>query len=211
MSFKMTAGAGGGGGEKPPAGNHLAVMVAAVDMGTQLHDYQGKVSWRRDIYLLWELVGAPIAGTTGKNHVIGTALTMSLNEKATLRAWVQARTGKMIADGAEFDITSELGQPCLLNVIEKGGYPRIEGVAAVPKGFPLPTATYKPVAISLDEFKTNPGIIPEWVPWHYGNPLAEHIKACKEIGGPKPVSKKSQQAGAESPSSDGTSKDPIPF
>ena len=186
MSFvvKATSGSGGGGVKAPP-GNHLAVLVGVFDMGTQSHEYQGKQSWRRDVYLCWELVGQKVAGAN-KNHLIGAAVTMSLNEKATLRKWVEARTGKRIANDAEFDVTSELGQPCLLNVVlSQSGYPRVEGVAGLPAGLPVPTPSYKPVAVSLEEFKAGTEI-PEWVPWHFGNPLSDHVRACKEIGGPKP-------------------------
>ena len=191
MSFTMTASSGGGKTEKAPPGNHLAVLVAVVDLGTQEHDYQGKVSWRRDVYLCWELAGEQIAGTT-KNHLIGTAVTMSLNDKATLRKWVEARTGRKITEGEKYDLSAELGQPCLLNVVaNQSGYPRVEGVAAVPKGLPAPKPTYEPFACSLEEFQAGKDL-PDWLPWHYGSQLAEHVKASREIGGAKPQPKSKQ-------------------
>ncbi len=209
-AWNMTPSKGGSGGAvKAPAGNHLAVLVGIFDMGHQEDDFDpNKVRWQHRAYFVWELVGEPIAGTN-KNHVIGIDLTLSLNEKAKLRKWIEARTGKPIPDGVPFDPTSELGQACFLNVIEKNGYPKVDGVAAVPKGIPVPKSSYAPVAVTLSEFKAGTAI-PDWCPWLYGNELAEHIKASRELGGAKPRPKK---AGAVAPAGDATdnSDDPIPF
>jgi hypothetical protein len=216
MSFTLTASKGNGGGtEKCPAGNHLAVLVAVIDMGTQENSFQGQdVKWQRRAYFVWELVGEQISGTK-KNHVIGVDLTLSLNEKAKLRKWVEARTGKVIPEGSEFDVSKELGQPCMLNVVEKNGYPRIDGVAAVPAAFvkSMPPATYPLTALDLDSFiKGTP--VPEFVPWMYGSPLADHIKACREIGGAKPQPKRDGGAAGVPNSPNGIAtgtNDPIPF
>lgn len=208
-AWAMTASkSGGGGAVKAPAGNHLAVLVGIFDMGHQLDDFDPlKSKWQHRAFFVWELVGEPIAGAS-KNHVIGIDLTLSLNEKAKLRKWVEARTGKPIPDGTTFDPTTELGQPCFLNVIEKNGYPKVEGVAAVPKGIPVPKASYPLVAVTLDEFLAKTPI-PEWVPYLYGSPLADHISAAREIGGAKPSAKKAAAAtaGGEQAPAGG----PIPF
>lgn len=188
MSWERTASSGGSGGTvKAPAGNHLAVLIGLVQMGTQEIEFQGEVKQQKQVYLLWELVGEQVAGTT-KNHVIGAAVTDSLNEKATLRKWIQGRTGKAIPNDGQYDLSAELGQGCMLSVVEKNGYPRVEAVAGLPKGLPVPTPGYKPVAITLDEIRDGKEI-PEHFPWHYGNPLIDHIRASKEIGGAKPARK----------------------
>lgn len=172
---------------KAPAGNHLAVLVAVVDMGTQFADgYQGAAGkWQRKAYFVWELLGETVEGTT-KNHLIGTDLTLSLHEKAKLRKWLEARRGKLIPDGAPLDITEELGKPCLLNVIEKNGYPKIDGLTAVPKGMPVGEPQHKPVSVGLEEFQAGTPV-PDWVPWHFGKPIADHIAGCKELGGKAPA------------------------
>lgn len=208
-AFTLTANKGSGGGtEKAPAGNHLAVLVGLFDMGHQLDDFDpAKPRWQHRAYFVWELVGEQIAGTT-KNHVIGIDLTLSLNEKAKLAKWIGARTGKPLPDGSAYDITQELGQPCMLNVVEKGGYPKVDGVAGIPKGIPVPKPTYTPTVVTLEQFRAGTGI-PEWCPYLFGNPLADHIRACREIGEAKPTVKK----GAAAAPADGTpaGKDPIPF
>lgn len=47
---------GGGNYEKPPPGNHPAVCVAIIDMGTQKQEYQGNVTFAHRAYFVWELV-----------------------------------------------------------------------------------------------------------------------------------------------------------
>lgn len=215
----MKAGKGGGGGtEKAPAGNHLAVLVGFFDMGHQWQDPftpKDKGYWAHRAFFVWELVGEKIAGTE-KKHVIGIDLTLSLNEKAKLRKWIEARTGKQIPDGSDYDIGGELGQPCLLNVILKGDFPKVEGVAAVPAVFlkSMPTPGYKPTLVTLDQFMKKEATIPEWCPWLFGCRLEDHISACKEIGAEKPKPKKrdDSQGGNVSPNGIATgTNDVIPF
>jgi len=206
MAFKMKATSGSGGGtEKAPAGNHMAVLVGVFEMGTQEETFQGETSARRKVALVWELVNEQIAGAA-KNHTVIAAVTQSLNEKATLRKWIEARLGRKLGADEDFDISTELGQGCMLNVIANDkGYPRVEGVAAIPKGIPVPKPTYPPTAVTLEEFEGGKQI-PEWVPWLYGSELAAHVAACQEIGAPKPV-RKGQSQPAEQPADKG----PIPF
>lgn len=203
--IKASAGGAGGGAEKPPAGNHAAILVGLFDMGHQWQEPftpKDKGYFAHRAFFVWELVSEKMSGSE-RNHVIGIDLTMSLKgEKSKLRKFLEGRMGKKIAEGFEFDPMTELGQPCLLNVIEKNGYPKIEGVAALPKGWPLAKSGYEPVAIGLEEFRTGV-VIPDWCPYLYGSPLADHINACREIGGEKPAKRKAEAAPAE--------KGPIPF
>ena len=66
--FKQTAASSGGDYENAPVGNHPAVLVAMIDIGTHEEDYQGAKKQTRKIYLAWELVDEKKAD--GKNHVI---------------------------------------------------------------------------------------------------------------------------------------------
>ena len=183
-AWTMTASSGGGGGgEKAPAGNHPAVLVGIVDMGTQKSDYQGVVKWNRRAYFAWELV-TKRNSLTGRNHVLGMDLTMSFADKAKLKAFVEAWLNRSIPPGEQFDVSSLLGKPCLLNVKLKGEYPRIDGVGAVPDGLTVPAAQTKPVAWLLSGRPVGSALdIPEWVPWLYGRSVADHIRECKEWGG----------------------------
>lgn len=197
MGWNMKATASGGGSVKAPAGNHMAVLIGIFDMGTQ-DDKFDQTKARPQVCLVWELVNEQIAGTT-KNHVVSAAVTRSLNEKATLRKWVESRTGKRIVNDEEYDLSSELGTACMLNVVANDkGYPRVESVAALPnmKGLTVPKPTYTPAIVSLEEYKAG-AKIPDWAPWLFGSSLDDHIKASQEMGGPpaKPA-KQPQAAGA---------------
>lgn len=181
--FKVKPTSGQGGTEKPPVGNHAAVQVAIIDMGTHEEEFQGRKSWRRKAYFVWELVTEKMSGTHDRNHVIAIDLFVSLNDKAKLRKFIESRTGKKLDESQEFDITSELGQKCLIGVVANAkGYPRVETVSAVPKGLPFPDPQHKPVVITLDEIKAGTPI-PDWVPWLYGEKLADVIARCREIAG----------------------------
>lgn len=181
---------GGGATEKPPVGNHRAVLVGLFDMGQQWQEpfSEGdKGYYAHRAFFVWELVDEAIKGAT-RNHVIGIDLTLSVKDTAKLYKWVKARTGT--APGVGFNPVTELGGACLLNVVEnKAGYPKVDGMSMLPKGMAAPVPTYPLTAVSLDEFRAGTAI-PEWCPWLYGSELADHIRACKEIGGAKPEAKK---------------------
>lgn len=178
---------GSEGFERPPVGNHPAVLVALIDMGHQEHEYQGKMTNPHRAFFAWELVGASVSGTTGRNHVIGIDLTVSLNEKAKLRQWIESRVGKKMPDDAQYDISKELGQKCLLDVIaNKKGYPVVNGMKSVPKGLAFPDHQNKPIAITLDDFRAGEEI-PDWIPYLYGEPLSDVIRRCQELSGKKPT------------------------
>jgi hypothetical protein len=189
-AWKTKASKGGDGNfEKAPAGSHPAVCVGMFDLGTQENDFQGNVTLQHRIFFVWELVTEK--NQAGKNFLIGLDLNVSLNEKATLRKWIESRMGKQLPDGAEYDVGEELGKPCLLNVVEKNGYPKITGMSSIPKGFAVPAPTFPPTAVTLDEYRDG-AEIPAWCPWSYGEPLSEIIKRCEEFkdgGGqaPKPA------------------------
>lgn len=204
-AMTATKSGGEGGFEKAPPGNHPAVMVAIVDMGTQTVDgYQGAPAKdQHRAYLVWELVGEPAAGTS-RNHTIGIDMNLSLNEKAKLRKWVEAWTGKPIGDGGGFDISTLLGKSCLLNVIEKNGYPKVDGVGAVPKGMAVPSAQNKPVAYTLGDLMGG-ATPPDWLPYLFGRPILDHVRESKEWAaaglpaGPQPGPPGGNPAAAKAP------------
>src|SRR5579859_1912968 len=126
----------GGGTEVPPAGNHPAVLVALIDLGTQRTEYNNQVSWQRKVYLVWELTTEQVAGTTN-NHVIGRDYTLTFSSKSLLRGLIEKWRGRGFAENEEFDLSKLLGQKCLLTVIHKTSgndrlYAKIECISSVP-------------------------------------------------------------------------------
>lgn len=198
MSWTATANKSdgkGGGFEKAPPGNHPAVLVGMIDLGNQWQDPyggEGEGRWEHRLYYVFELVTKKRASVAG-NHLIAIDLKLSMHEKAKMRQWVESRTGVKIKDGEQYDVSKELGQPCLLQVVEKNGYPRIAGLMGIPEGLPVPPAMTKPVAWKLDA--NNIDAIPEWVPFLYGQSIKEVVRNCKEIKGDRKAQPAAPPAG----------------
>lgn len=217
MSFTATANKSDGGGfEKAPAGTHPAVLVGIIDLGEQWVEPFGngkgdngkeqKATWKRQLYYVYELVTKKKAGAGG-NHLIAIDLNFSMNEKAKMRKWVEARTGKKIPDGTDYDVMNELGQPVLLTVELKGDFPRISGVTGVPEGYTVPAPHVKPVAWKADPAKL--AEIPSWVPYLYGRKIADVVRECRAIKGERREQPKREAVGAGA-GDDGEDKE-IPF
>lgn len=200
----------GGGYEKPPAGNHVARLVAMVEMGTQrVRDFETKEDKdQKQVYLVFELLTKKRAGTN-QNHVIGAALNDSLNEKATLSKWLRSGFGAQIPPGGDYNLFAHLGEGCLVNVVHKGekGYARVEGVSAMIEGMPLPAAQNEPVGFDLAELLAG-AELPDWLPYLFGRPLMEHVRDGKEyrakFGGAPAAGRSAEPAPAGK-------DDPIPF
>lgn len=176
----------GSSSEKAPPGNHPAVCVAIIDMGTQfVQGFQGaEGKWQRRAYFVWELVTKKQSGNPKQNHVIGMDINVSLNEKAKLAQWIAARTGKPVP-ASGYNIAAELGQPCLLNIaLSDKGYPQIKAMAAVPEGLPVPKPQNTPILVTLEDFKrSGAAVVPSWVPYLFGRSIPDCIGDCKELAG----------------------------
>lgn len=180
MSFVVKASSSGSEGyEIAPDGNHPAVLVALVDLGTQRTEYNKEVKWQRQVYLVWELTTEKMAGMKDRNHLIARAFTFSFNEKAMLRGFLEKWSGSSFRDGEEFDLAKMLGTPCLLTVIHKQSgsgktYAKVDGVGKVIKGLKVPEAQNEPVAVEFGEE------VPGWIPFLYGESVKDVIGRSKE-------------------------------
>lgn len=133
--------------ETVPAGNHVAICNALVDLGIQ----PGSGMYpdpRHQIYIRFELPtervsyerdGVKVEGPMS----IGRTLTASMSEKANLRKLIESWFGKKFPSddaAADFDVKALLGKKCLLNIThtEKNQkvYANIGNATPIPKGFP---------------------------------------------------------------------------
>lgn len=162
--------------ENAPAGNHIAICNAIVDLGLQ----PGSGMYpdpKRQVYLRFELPteqttyqkdGQPITGPMS----IGRTFTASMSEKANLRKLIESWFGKKFPTdeaASDFDLNNVLGRKCLLNVThtEKGGktYANISNATPIPKGMTADYEQHNPsVYFSLDSpddrvFNT----LPKWL------------------------------------------------
>lgn len=156
--------------ELTPPGNHIARCYMVCDLGMQDVEYMGNTSQKRKVRLAFELPNE-LMQSDGRPFSVSKNYTLSLNEKANLRADLQAWRGRAFTEQElqGFDLFNVLGAPCMVNVIHTQGkngntYANIAGITPLPKGIQCPPAVNAPIKFSLDEFdqKIYDGL-PEWL------------------------------------------------
>lgn len=164
----------GGGDFKPvPAGTHVGICVMVVDMGVQPG---GKFKPTRKVYLRWEL---PNERTKWKDRdgvehegpmIIGKQYTLSLSEKANLRADLESWRGRMFTEAElkGFDVINVLGKPCMIgvthNTVGQKTYANVSAVMGLPKGTTVPAPHNKPVSYTPDEHNEAVyEMLPDWI------------------------------------------------
>lgn len=152
--------------EIAPAGTHLARLYRIIDLGTQMREFEGKVTMNRKAKFFWELhgedaSGKPLLTSEGKPLIQSKEYTVSLNEKANLRRDLEAWRGRAFTEDElkGFDIKGVLGQFCMVNIShrEKGDmtYADLKGVSGVPaiyKKAGLPDGVNTVALFNLDSF-----------------------------------------------------------
>ena len=179
---------GGPGFELPRPGNHLAVLVALIDLGSHEEEYRtpgqaAKVRTARKVMLTWELVNEKIAGQA-RNHVVYKEYGLNFHKMGNLRKDLENWHGAPYAEEAEIDLTKILGKPCLVSVthhVAASGkkYVKVTAVSALPDGMPLKQPTYKPFAwfVGCDD----PIPTQEWLPYVIGEAVKDKILRCLEL------------------------------
>jgi hypothetical protein len=200
MGWTQKATSGGGNFETCPAGNHPAVLIGIIDLGTQNEKFQGSEARDvRKVYLCWEIPGEQTA--SGRSHVMGREYTLSFHEMSGLRKMIEAWFNKKFAEGQEFDLSQLMGRACLLTILneEKNGktFAKINGVGGLPKGMAKPVATLETVAFNMDEDDVEKFPDAEWLPWSFGSRLIDIVKLSpewKEKGSPAATPAPAKQA-----------------
>jgi len=166
---------GGGANFNPaPIGNHAARCVYLVHIGTEKDEFQGQEKHLNRVRITWELPNelAVFNSDAGEQpYLISQDYTLSLGEKANLRAMLQAWRGKPFTDDElkGFDITTIIGVPCLLNVIHKKSkagkdFAAIAGVTPLPKGMAIPDQITDSIIFGYDPFEIEIfNALPEWI------------------------------------------------
>jgi hypothetical protein len=151
------------------SGTHTARLVQLVDFGTQEDSYQGEKKVLKKIRLVWELPGE--LDEEGKPRMLGKTYTASMGEMATLRKHFESWRGKNYSQQElkDFNITSALGQPCTLTVVNRSNeetgkvVAQINGVSPPMKGVPIPEQVSKKVFFSLEQYSQEVfDSLPEW-------------------------------------------------
>lgn len=170
----------GEGYEKPPAGNHPAVCVAIIDLGTHQEAFKGEEPKPvHKLWIVWELPGEKVSGYRDKNHTIAREFSLTMTPKSHLRQYVKQWFGKEPPDGKPFDPAVLLGHACLLNIIHtEKGYAQVNGIGPLPKGMPKPVPQNKGFVWFIGCGQDVPN--QDWIPYRFGKPLGEYIRTATE-------------------------------
>lgn len=137
-------------GEPIPTGMQQAVCAMVCDIGTHRGEYQGRPNERRQIVVVWELAAKKTTGDfVGQPFQTSKFYTLSLGEKARLRADLQSWRGKPFNDQElkGFDVEKLVGANCFLNIVQdKDGKRKIHAVTPLANGMVkiLPTMKTEP-------------------------------------------------------------------
>lgn len=145
------------------AGSYPARCYSMVQIGTIEEVIQGKVKHLNKVRISWELpteLKVYKEGEGEKPAIISKEFTLSMNEKATLRKFLEGWRGLAFTDeeSKAFDITALLGVPCMLTIIHKKSqssgntYAEISSVSKVPKGMTVPPQINETFVLSYDDW-----------------------------------------------------------
>jgi hypothetical protein len=147
-----------------PAGNYVARCYSMIDLGTREEEILGQKKVVHKVRITFELPTELKVFNPEKGEqpcVISKEFTLSMNEKANLRAFLTSWRGKAFTDeeASAFDVTKLLGVPCLLNIIHKQGrkdpskvFDEIASATPIPKGMVCPPQVNPTFEFSINEF-----------------------------------------------------------
>lgn len=155
----MTSIIANGGNDTPSyptvsVGVHKARCVRVIDLGTQQNDYQGQISWKRQVMLIWEVPSE--TDNKGEPLTISKFYTLSLNEKANLANDLVSWRGRPFTETEKkaFDISKVVGKPCSINVIlNQNGKPKVSTVMPIGKNDEIAQQFHPSVVFSITDFQ----------------------------------------------------------
>lgn len=152
-----------------PEGTYAAICNMLIDLGMQFNETYKNTS--RKVLIQWQIPEETIE-IDGEEvpRVISNRYTLSLGEKASLRADLAAWRGRDFTpqELEAFDLRNIVGAPCLINIIHKDSngkrYANISSIMALPKGMPKPQMSGEPIIFDLDESPlADIAKLPKWV------------------------------------------------
>ncbi|MGM9631142.1 phage replication initiation protein, NGO0469 family [Butyricicoccus sp.] len=159
----------------PPleGGTYMGVCIGVIDLGNQYNDHYKK--YENKLMLMFEIPSETVTVEgEEKPRWLSREYTASLNEKSVLCNHLISWRSKAFTedelseDGDGFDITTMLGQSCMLTVVSRegdsGSYSRIENISAMPKGVPAPKTESELWAFDIDNRDEDVfAKLPEWI------------------------------------------------
>ena len=109
--------------KKVPPGCHFAICNMVVDLGVQETSFKGQAKQQHKVYIRWEVPDERVTYEKDGKEIegpcsIGATYTLSLSEKAKLRALLENWRGKLFTreELNGFDITTIAGKCCQVMV-----------------------------------------------------------------------------------------------
>ncbi len=146
-----------------PAGSYPARCYSMIELGTNEETYQGVSKMVNKVRITWELPTETMVFKEERGpepRVISKEFSLSMHEKANLRAFLENWRGKSFTEkeAEAFDVTNLLGVPCLLSITHKAAtngntYANISSVSLLPKGMECPEMINERQELSFDDFK----------------------------------------------------------
>ena len=138
-------------------GSYVARCYAVIDLGTQESVWEGKPRKAHKLLIQWELPTELIEDGEheGKPHSSSKRYTLSLHEKAALRADLKNWRGRDFTaeELKKFDVANLLGATCLLNIVKDDkDYSVVGSISRLPKGMDCPPPVNTPRWFSLAQF-----------------------------------------------------------
>ena len=147
------------GGEKSSSfpsvsvGVHKARCIKVIDLGTQKNEFEGNITWKRQVLVIWETPDQ--TNETSEPLTISRFYTLSLHEKSNLGIDLTSWRGRPFSETEKkgFDISKLIGQTCLLNVIQGTKNNKIGSVMPLPIGDKIAEQYHTSVTFSMDDFQ----------------------------------------------------------
>ena len=155
MTSIIASGGGSSGFQEVKAGTYSARCIKVIDLGTQQSNFNGEISWRRQVLVIWELPSELKEDTT-EPLTISKFYTLSLHEKSNLGIDLTSWRGRAFTEKEKqgFDITKLLGVPCMLNVIEgNNGKSKVGSLMPLPKGTEIAEQITPSLSFAVEDYQ----------------------------------------------------------
>ena len=183
-------------------GVHKARCIKVIDLGTQKNEYEGNITWKRQVLVIWETPDQ--TNETSEPLTISKFYTLSLHEKSNLGIDLTSWRGRAFSETEKkgFDIANLIGQSCTLNVIQGNKNNKIGSVMPLAKGDKIAEQYHTNVIFDLKDFQNGKKEVFNQLP----EGIRNIILRSKELEGLDQT-----DMGDENNGSTTVGQDPVPF
>ena len=183
-------------------GVHKARCIKVIDLGTQKNEYEGNITWKRQVLVIWETPDQ--TNETSEPLTISKFYTLSLHEKSNLGIDLTSWRGRAFSETEKkgFDIANLIGQPCTLNVIQGNKNNKIGSVMPLAKGDKIAEQYHTNVIFDLKDFQNGKKVVFNQLP----EGIRNIILRSRELEGLD-----QSDTGDENNGSNTVGQEPVPF